>query len=134
MFPSQKNDLGKHCFGYATLLVPEFYCEKPKDSLKLAGEDRPADGLAGIRAGLDEDWTQVRKTPDGRVSMDAFIDHFMEKYKDKLVPGSDKEYKKFLEVNFKSSTNMMLPKQKDTLGGHCFRYGALMAGEFYFDQ
>merc|ERR1712187_225148 len=125
---------GKHCFGYATLLVPEFYCEKPKDSLKFAGSERPSDGLAEVRTELDNDWLNVSKDRDGRVTAAAFVDHFMEKHKDKLVPGSASEYKKFLEVNFKSSTNMMLPAQKDTLGGHCFRYGALMAGEFYFDQ
>lgn len=43
MLPKEKTDLGKHCFGYATLLAGEFYCENPKDSLRLVapGLTRP---------------------------------------------------------------------------------------------
>jgi hypothetical protein len=37
-----------------------------------------------------------------------------------------------LDKIFDASTAMMLPADKSDLGGHCFRYAALMAGEFYF--
>lgn len=133
MLPAQKTDLGKHCFGYATLLVPEFYGEEPKDGLGLATSDKPTDSFATLRAELDADWEKVEKNSDGRVTKDVFTNYFMEKNKDKLVPESAENYRKFLEQDFKSSTSMMLPSVKDTLGGHCFRYGGLMAGEFYFD-
>jgi len=39
----------------------------------------------------------------------------------------------FLEYNFKSALEMMLPVPKTSLGGHCFRYADIVAGEFYFD-
>jgi len=135
MLPAQKSDLGKHCFGYATLMVPEFYGEKPNDALSLAApaSTRPDDGIADVRIALDEDWANVEKNEDGRVTSEAFVNHFMGKFKDRLVDGSAPQYRQFLETNFKSSCNMMLPEEKDSLGGHCFRYGALMAGEFYFD-
>merc|ERR1712066_775357 len=57
----------------------------------------------------------------------------MGKHAEKLVPETAKFYEAFLEKNFQSALSMMLPQKKSTLGGHCFRYAGLMAGEFYFD-
>lgn len=131
MLPAPKTDLGKHCFGYASLLAPEFYGDKPKDTLALVADKRPLDELSDIRVELDEDWTQVPKDSENRVAQQDFVDYFINKHGSKLT-GGRKDYERFLKQIFKSALAMMLPEEKSTLGGHCFRYGALMAGEFYF--
>lgn len=140
MLPAQKTDLGKHCFGYMTLLAPEFYGDKfygdkPKDSLSLAVKKKPDDEFSDVRADFDADWERVPKDATGRVTEDAFVNYFTAKYemKQKLVPQTKYIYMMFLKQNFKTCLSMMLPEKKSTLGGHCFRYGALVAGEFYFD-
>eukprot|EP00747_Dinoflagellata_sp_TGD_P212313 gnl/TRDRNA2_/TRDRNA2_85428_c0_seq1.p1 gnl/TRDRNA2_/TRDRNA2_85428_c0~~gnl/TRDRNA2_/TRDRNA2_85428_c0_seq1.p1 ORF type:complete len:227 (+),score=52.30 gnl/TRDRNA2_/TRDRNA2_85428_c0_seq1:54-734(+) len=134
MLPNAKKDVGKHCFGYASLLSSEFYADKPQDRMGLAASERPNDHLAGLRQELDADWAAVAKDGDGRVTLEAFKAHFVAKHTAKLSSTETKQaYDAFLQQNFKSSLAMMLPAKKVTLGGHCFRYGALMAGEFYFD-
>merc|ERR1712023_134450 len=50
MGPSRRTDLGKHCFGYASLLAGEFYADKPQDRLGLARWERPDDELFLLRA------------------------------------------------------------------------------------
>jgi len=133
MLPAQKEDLGKHCFGYASLLVGEFYGPLPQDRLCLNQAYKPDDIYAEVRIMLDEDWAAVEKDADGRVTIDAFINIFFAKYNDFLVNETAPYYQAFLEQLFNTSLSMMLPEEKTTLGGHCFRYAALMAGEFYFD-
>jgi hypothetical protein len=65
MLPSQKTDLGKHCFGYATLLAMEFYMGgTPADSLALKADSKPSDRLATVRDELDADWASVPKDVD----------------------------------------------------------------------
>ena len=56
----------------------------------------------------------------------------MAKHNDKLTEGSIPAYDECLNKIFDACTGLMLPADKKDLGGHCFRYGALMAGEFYF--
>ena len=56
----------------------------------------------------------------------------LEKHADKLTVETTKSYEQYLDKLFDACTAMMLPADKKDLGGHCFRYGALMAGEFYF--
>mmetsp|Transcript_113945 Transcript_113945/g.207283 ORF Transcript_113945/g.207283 Transcript_113945/m.207283 type:complete len:229 (-) Transcript_113945:43-729(-) len=133
MLPAQKTDLGKHCFGYMTLLAPEFYGDKPQDNLALAASVKPLDDFSEVRDDLDNDWEKVPKDSSGRVTEDAFVNYFVTKHSAKLVPQTVYVYMQFLKQNFKSCLAMMLPEAKSTLGGHCFRYGALIAGEFYFD-
>ena len=89
--------------------------------------------MASVRADLDADWEKVAKDKNGRVAQTQFREHFTKKHKDLLVPETKKHYQAFLDLNFQSALAMMLPEKKATLGGHCFRYAALMAGEFYFD-
>merc|ERR1712196_324243 len=126
MLPARKTDLGMHCFGYAWLLSSEFYGDKPLDRLGLAGSERPSDALAEIRSELDADWAAVQKDQAGRVTLEAFKVYFMNKYQSKLPQDGQAPFEAFLEQNFKSSTAMMLPETKTTLGGHCFRYSAIM--------
>jgi len=133
MLPAQKEDLGKHCFGYASLLAGEYYGPQPQDRLCLNQQEKPNDIYAEIRANLDEDWALVEKDEAGRVNINAFINVFFSKFNDLLIQETAPYYQQFLEQVFNTSLTMMLPAQKDTLGGHCFRYGALLAGEFYFD-
>ena len=38
----------------------------------LAGSQRPPDGIATVRAVLDEDWAVTEKDGDGRSTLDAF--------------------------------------------------------------
>jgi hypothetical protein len=134
MLPAEKTDLGKHCFGYAALLAHEFYAQgKPEDMLALTSSTKPADRLAAIRQDLDADWAAVEKDEEGRVAVDVFVSYFLGKYTGNIAPENQGSFEKFLVQDFQSALAMMLPKQKTTLGGHCFRYASLMAGEFYFD-
>jgi len=48
-----------------------------------------------------------------------------------LTPVEVPSYLDFLDATFTAALRMMLPANKDTIGGHCFRYAALMAREFY---
>lgn len=48
-----------------------------------------------------------------------------------LTPVEVPDYLAFLDATFTAALRMMLPAKKDTIGGHCFRYAALMAREFY---
>jgi len=133
LLPAKATDLGKHCFGYIALLVNEFYGDEPEDRLGLVGADRPDDDLFLLRAELDQDWENIEKDEDERVSWTAFRDYFLEKYADKLAGASKVAFVEFLEKDFASALAMMLPRRRITIGGHCFRYAALLAGEFYFD-
>lgn len=133
MGPSRRTDLGKHCFGYASLLASEFYGEKPLDCLGLAKSERPDDELFLLRAELDQDWERVRKDEIGLVTRAAFKDYFLEKYIEKLIPESRQYFMTFLDQDFSVCASMMLPERNSTIGGHQFRYGALLAGEFHFE-
>jgi hypothetical protein len=133
MLPKPKNDLGKHCFGYAALLAGEFYFSNmPADRLGLKSSERPNDSVAHARADLDKDWDMVVKDESGRVALSQFRDHFKKKHEGKLIPETEKHYEAFLDSNFQSALAMMLPEKKSTLGGHSFRYAGLLAGEFFF--
>jgi len=129
------NDLGKHCFSYAYLMANEFYDDKPRDNLGLTlkATERPQDQTEAIRKECDQAWETVQKDGDGRVTWEAFKVFFINKYGENLNSESKPHYENFLKQLFTTNLAMMLPAKKDTLGGHCFRYGALMAGEFYFD-
>lgn len=136
MLPNKKHDLGKHGFGYASLLCAEFYGDNPADRLQLAGPGRPKDAFKGLRAELDKDWARVEKDSDDRVTLDAFTEYFLKKYANRPCMKNDTgiaAFKTFLAQNFESSCAMMLPEHKSTLGGHGFRYAGLMTGEYYFE-
>merc|ERR1719456_863366 len=90
MGPSRRTDLGKHCFGYASILATEFYgdADQPQDILGLARLERPDDELFLLRAEIDQDWDRVRKDAEGLVSRSAFKDYFLDKYAKELIPES----------------------------------------------
>lgn len=133
MGPSRRTDLGKHCFGYASFLASEFYADKPLDCLGLARFERPDDELFLLRAELDQDWERIRKDENGLVTRASFKEFFVEKYGEKLIPESRHIFISFLDQDFSVCASMLLPDRKTAIGGHCFRYGALLAGEFHFD-
>merc|ERR1719401_2039110 len=68
--------------------------------------------------------------------MATFIGFYQHKYYGKLGRGQAQAFNTFLEKVFLSARMMMLllPQKfaMGTLGGHCFRYAALAAGQFYF--
>mmetsp|Transcript_78579 Transcript_78579/g.139430 ORF Transcript_78579/g.139430 Transcript_78579/m.139430 type:complete len:225 (-) Transcript_78579:266-940(-) len=131
MLPSVKSNLGKHCFGYGFLLAGEFYADKPRDQLKLAASSKPKDKLKALRAEFDHDWEQVLKDDNGRVTLYGFVNYFLQKHNGKLDGATKGVYTMFLQKTFESCLKMM-GDNKTTLDGHAFRYGDLMAGEFYF--
>jgi len=133
MLPAKKVDLGKHCFGYASILADEFYWNQPADRLSLKADMKPADRLAEVRKDLDVDWNIVPKDAEGRVTKAAFVEYYMKKHRAQMILQTKGDFAEFLNRDFESALAMMLPEEKSSLGGHCFRYAGLMAGEFYFD-
>jgi hypothetical protein len=139
VLPAKQTELGRHCFGYAALLAGEFHfnnSNSPADRLCLmSSAERPVDDrVASARADLDIDWDAVSKDKnEQRVSLSQFCTYFLKKYESRLVPETKKHFETFLKSNFQSALAMMLPQKMKTLDEHCFRYAALIAGEFYFD-
>jgi len=132
--PSVRVELGKHAFSYAVLLAGEFYGSaqhKGEDRLSLAALRRPTDEFGRLRDTLDADWSMVQKDPSGRADLVSFVSHFTWKHSS-LLNATSQSYREFLERTFKACLAMMLPVRRQTLGGHPFRYGALLAGEFHF--
>jgi chemotaxis protein histidine kinase CheA len=91
-----------------------------------------------LGAELDADWHYVAdfhdKDSEGRLSADAFTDHFVSKYGHEV---SDHEsYKSFLKDVFDAAVDMKFPLTSldNTLDENRFRYAAIMAGEFDFDE
>lgn len=129
--------LDKHGFGYAWLLSLEFYFPDsgPKDALALAGQNRPDDALKPLRTTLDEHWQFINPKVGGRVPYPLFEDYFVKHYRAELQMQSGWEtediFKVYLKQVFDVGLAMMKPKTKDSLGGHCFRYAALLVGEFF---
>jgi len=124
MLPTEKNDLGRHCFSYGYLLSKEFYGDAPSDALGL---------VSGASSDLDADWAAVVKDGNGRVTSAAFKAAMKSKHGSKVSDAEASSFDAYLDQAFKVGQSMMLPEVKSTLGGHCFRYAALAAGEFYFD-
>lgn len=141
MLPSVKKDLGKHCFGYGALLAKEFYTSSGSaaDGLGLVSGSLGCETtqLQSARASLNADFAAVAKDFEGRVNETAFVNFYMQKNTGRLAAsGNSAAYKRFLHHCFYIGRAMMmkLPDKfkKNSLGGHCFRYSGLMAGEFYF--
>lgn len=134
MLPARKDDIGKHCFSYAVILANEFYPEDgtAPDLLGLTkGPITDSETRERVRLDLNEDWDAVEKDSEKRVSLDAFTKYYSQKYNNRSG-----DFMAFLERCFMSGRLMMaqVPSlNKGTLGGHCFRYAGLMAGEFYFN-
>eukprot|EP00947_MAST-08B_sp_MAST-8B-sp1_P004137 g4137.t1 len=99
-----------------------------------ADDDDAAAGRA-TKAALNADWKAVQARNGGtRVDRATFVAYLLEKHRGEYDDASKADFETFLNAAFDASTALMLPAQKTDLGGHCFRYGALMAGEFYHAQ
>ena len=106
----------------------------PADALGLVNADSNSfERLSEMHKALDNDWEAVEKDETGRVTVEAFTKYFMAKYKDQVTEKNEESYQAFLEKDFSSALAMMLPREETNLGGHCFRYASILAGEFYFD-
>jgi len=88
---------------------------------------------------INDTWTNVTGAvksllrDDGRVSADIFAMYFSNKYAAQLTDDAKKQaYATFINSVHTMATKMMLPNIKTTIGQHCFKYAATMAGEFYF--
>mmetsp|Transcript_68 Transcript_68/g.225 ORF Transcript_68/g.225 Transcript_68/m.225 type:complete len:246 (-) Transcript_68:31-768(-) len=127
-------NLDKHGFGYAYLLTPEYYFPDtgPSDSLYLVSQDRPNDAFQSLRSELDAHWAATPKV-GGRVRFERFEAHFVDHYHEQLQGAeAEAEFRGYLRKVFDAGLAMMRPKATDSLPGHCFRYVALLVGEFSF--
>merc|ERR1712032_1314720 len=73
------------------------------------------------------------KNERGSVDLDAFTRYLIAKHSSQLVPESVENFKISLRKVFDAMMKMTSPREEASLDGHGFRYGALLAGEFYFD-
>lgn len=127
--------LGEHCFKYAGALAGEYYFGGNNGADRLGLSEVPA---------LTDDWNNATKVPvggTGRVTLEHFEQLYLTKFASSLTEHTRPKYKQFLSNTFVASFSMMLAtpdlaskmyQSGGTLGGHCFRYAGLMAGEFYF--
>lgn len=139
--PSVKTELSKHEFSYCYILRNEFYADDPDDYVQIRATASPKGEAIELRDEVSADWNAVSKDGDGRVGLDVFKKYFLEKHKDKISAQMVVSYKTYLEAVFKACCAMMTPVKNTrppwknrTLSDHCFRYGALMAGEFHFES
>ena len=82
MLPSQKMDLGQHCYGYAHIFAQEFYFggNNGQDLLGLQAPLPPAKAgtpFANVHAFVNNDFASVEKDSNGRVTRDAFKKYFL---------------------------------------------------------
>lgn len=138
--PSVKTELSKHEFSYCYIIKNEFYAEDPDDSLGLRANGTPTGFAVPLKESVSADWDGVTKDGDGRVGLEAFKKYFLEKYKGQLSPEVVGSYKTYLEKIFMACCAMMTPVKHTrppwktrALPDHCFRYGAMLAGEFHFE-
>jgi len=138
MYPKEKKDLGKHCFGYASLLTNEYY-ESPAgipDSLGLL--KAPAvgwfDPLKVIRVQLGDDWAKVKKDGEEHVDLAHFKKAFMRRHELKLggISVATREFQRFLETVFEAVRRISGRSDQPWVDRHGFIYGGLFVYEFYF--
>jgi len=115
MLPAKKDTVGKHCFGAVAPMAGEFYFGRKAPSKVLL-----------------EDWPNLDKDDEGRVTLATFKEHFMLKFRSLLTPALEQSYDKYLNSVFEAALSMMLPAKKSTVGQHCYKYASELADEFYF--
>lgn len=133
MLPNKKTDLGKHCFGYATLLNDEYKPGScPSDGLGLLGDRPLPDALRTVREELRADFAAATSGCD-RVTKEAFVTVLFAKHKAKLRSEgpSEEDLKEFLGRVFDAVALLGGGAAQD-LDRHAFTYGAYFAYEFYF--
>merc|ERR1712110_808598 len=133
-----KDDLGKHCFGYSTLVANEYCCGmKPMDGLGLLIE--PAigffDPLARLRVELNDDWATASKESHGSAGLDSFTKVLLKRHEPKFggIVEAEQAFTEFLQRLFEAGKRMSGPDTKH-LDRHAFLYVSMMAYEFYFSD
>merc|ERR1711988_268628 len=88
MYPKKKTDLGKHCFGYASLLADEYYECPAKTPDKLGLLKAPAIGWFDpskvLRVQLQDDWNFVKKDYESHVDLASFKEILLSRHALKL--------------------------------------------------
>jgi len=138
MYPKKKNDLGKHCYGYSSLISDEYYEDDaaPPDSLGLL--KAPAigwfDPLKVIRTHLRDDWELVQKDTDQRVDLASYKKALLHRHGKNLggITEATTAFTSFIEKNFEACRRISGRSDQQWLDQHSFSYGALMAYEFYY--
>jgi hypothetical protein len=137
MYPKKKDDLGKHCFGYASLLDAEYYGPgNPPDRLGLLTV--PAigwfDPLKVLRVQLQDDWNQVKKDSESRVGFASFKETLLRRHVVRLggISAAVESFELFLEKLFKAVCRLPGHSNHEWVDHHGFIYGAFFAYEFYF--
>jgi len=115
MLPAKKDSVGQHCFGAVAPMAGEFYFGRKAPSKVLL-----------------EDWPNLDKDDEGRVTLATFKEHFKLKFRSLLTPALEQSYDKYLNSVFEAAVSMMLPSKKRTVGQHCYKYASELADEFYF--
>jgi len=137
MLPKKKDDLGKHCFGYATLMIDEYYAGQPgpKDGLGLTKTPAIAwfDPLKVLRVQLQDDWQSAQKDASGHVLIPAFKMVFLARHLSNFggLNHAKVEYDKFLDKLFHLCQRFS-GVERGWLDHHGFLYGGLLSYEFYF--
>ncbi|CAE8607803.1 unnamed protein product [Polarella glacialis] len=136
MYPKEKSDLGKHCFGYATLVHDEFDPEGGQaDGLGLMAS--PAitwfDPLKVLRAETESDWARAEKDAKGYVRQEMFEEVLVRRHTAKFggVSAARAAFLHFLGRDF-AACRLLSGKELPGLDRHAFVYAALLAYEFYF--
>jgi hypothetical protein len=137
MLPKKKDDLGKHCFGYSSLISDEYYesSEKPD---KLGLLSAPAigwfDPLKVMRLQLKDDWSKVQKDEQQHVNVDSFKQVLRGRHLSKLggITEAIDSFDQFLERIFEAMRRISGCSDRDWIDQHGFVYGGVLAYEFYF--
>eukprot|EP00930_Biecheleria_cincta_P003389 TRINITY_DN104320_c0_g1_i1.p1 TRINITY_DN104320_c0_g1~~TRINITY_DN104320_c0_g1_i1.p1 ORF type:complete len:872 (-),score=128.09 TRINITY_DN104320_c0_g1_i1:46-2367(-) len=137
MFPKDVKDVGRHCFGYATLLHDEFHQSEPPDKMGLM--KMPAiswfDPLSTFRANLENDWRKAEKNHQGYVPLEYFQAVLLARHEPKLggVKKARKAYEDFLSKLF-MACRLLGGVERRGLDKHAFVYASMFAYEFYFSD
>eukprot|EP00931_Biecheleriopsis_adriatica_P034578 TRINITY_DN19953_c0_g1_i1.p1 TRINITY_DN19953_c0_g1~~TRINITY_DN19953_c0_g1_i1.p1 ORF type:complete len:857 (-),score=153.45 TRINITY_DN19953_c0_g1_i1:262-2832(-) len=137
MYPKDATDLGKHCFGYATLIHDEFHEGNDAVPDKLGLMSTPAiswfDPLQTLRDNIEADWSQAEKDAKGYVQLGDFQAVLLARHEAKLgkKSGAKKAYRNFLEKAF-NACRLLEGSQRLGLDKHGFFYASMFGYEFYF--
>eukprot|EP00927_Polykrikos_kofoidii_P025355 TRINITY_DN22795_c0_g1_i1.p1 TRINITY_DN22795_c0_g1~~TRINITY_DN22795_c0_g1_i1.p1 ORF type:complete len:876 (-),score=131.52 TRINITY_DN22795_c0_g1_i1:269-2557(-) len=137
MLPKDKNDLGKHCFGYAGLLVDEYHEGRDRAPDHLGLLKAPVftwfDPIQYLRQELREDWSKVAKDHEKCVSSVSFRAVLLQRHEPKCggIEAARDAYGRFTDRLFEACCRLRGPG-KEKLDQHAFFYGAVFAYEFYF--
>merc|ERR1712070_127504 len=107
MLPKDKKDLGKHCFGYSSILVNEYYEGSSEDDAPdlLGLLQAPVmdwiDPLKSLRHQLSQDWSKA-KNHEGHCDLDSFRNILRERHARKLggITEATDAYTQFMERLF----------------------------------